>query len=242
MGIRDVFHFNEQAYTIKVRNTDSRILRKKHHSKVRLCHAGVSSVVWGIGLVPATFGISLFGWIYTLRQIDVLRQQAKLIEREIERRGLPIPRCRKRDLVFGMLIGATGIYVGIWIGQLILHLVDPVTGGLASVSGTVGTHAVPLTTSEAAHFAASDFPNAAHGAVEGVTHVFATELHHVYHDMNAFAANTTLLPPSQNVAFLGGEQLAVTGMNGGESHIGNAAAQFVMENRIYNAEHPNRNC
>lgn len=239
MGLLDSFHFDDKAYTIKVKNTlNSRILRKKHHSKIRLRQASAFSVGWGIGLAPATLGVSLFGSIYSLRQIDVLSQQATLIEVELNSRGLETPRCRKRDFVYGVLIGVTGVCIGIGIGEFFGLLIDPMTGGIASVTGTVGVHELP-STMDAAQSAASNFPSAAHGALQGANHVLWTELHHVNHDINAYAAPVS---PAGNAAFRGGEQLAVAAMDAGQRVTASAAGQAILENRIFNAEHPRRNC
>jgi hypothetical protein len=236
MGFCDTFHFDEGAYIIKVRNSHARVLRKKHHAKVRMQEACSFSVGWGIGLAPATCGVSLIGSVYSARQIVILRQQARLIEIEIMSRNIEIPRRRKRDRVFGILLGVTGVCIGLGIAHGLHHLLDPITGSVVSFGGTIGAHQAPPTI-DAIHNAASNLPSAAHGAMHAAQNVFSTELNH---GLNSTAPGITAFPPAGNPAFVGGEQLGVAGMIEGQQMVGRMAAQAALENRAYNLEYPNR--
>jgi len=238
MGFRDTFHFNEKAYSDKVRQTDSRVLRKKHHAKVRMQHACSFSVGWGIGLAPATAGISLIGTVYSYRQIHVLRQQATLIEGEIRSREgeSAVPRRRKRDWAFGVLIGITGVYIGLGIGHGLHHLIDPIAGGIASSGGTVVTQQV-LPATEAIHDAVLNPLSGASGGIHGVVHAISTEIHDAY---NSTVPHATSTFPGANLAFDGGEQLGVAGAIAGQKLGGEMATGALLEKGISKSERPNK--
>lgn len=134
MGLRDVFHFKEEVYTAKVQSTpDARVLRKKHHMKTVLLISSSASVGIGIALAVPSFGLSLLGTSYSTRQIYVLNAQRDVIEAEFRRRGLEVPRTRKRDIAAGAALGvfSLGLVVLLPIG---LHDL----GGVAAASALGG--------------------------------------------------------------------------------------------------------
>lgn len=111
MGLLDTFRFNKKAYIIKVKNSDSRMLLKKHQAKMRKHYACIMRVGCGIGFAIHTLGISVIGSAYYARQMHVLHQQARFIEQEIASRENVIPRRRKRDVAVGLFVGSHSLHL-----------------------------------------------------------------------------------------------------------------------------------
>jgi len=220
--------FNGEAYAKKVKMTDDRVLRKKHHAKIRSHHACLFSIAWGIGLAPVTCGMSLMGTVYSATQTKVLRQQLAAIMQEIANRGLEIPRHRKRDWLYGMTLGLSGAYIGIGIGHGIHHLINPAAGVvLATVPGAID------------------------GAIQGAQNVGTTEIDKFGDDLDPSAFDTpTQLPAgdgdtsgddTSNVGFSGGGQLDVTAIDATQKQLGSAITQGATKNRVSKSERPRRN-
>jgi len=106
-----------------------------------MCSASAGS---GVGAAAFTFGTSLIGTIYSLRQISVLVQQKKLIEDELRRRCAPDPRNRKRDIAAGTAIGLVSAGLGFAIPFGIDH-------GLGEAAAAASGPAVHATTAAASH-------------------------------------------------------------------------------------------
>lgn len=139
MGLRDVFHFKAEVYQSKVQSTkDTRTLRKKHHMKSVLLVSSGASVGIGIAFAFVTCGATLLGASYSGRQLYVLEKQRSIIEEEFRRRGLEIPRGRKRDVAAGVALGvlSLGLVIFLPIG---LHEL-----GGAAASAAMDNNVAPL--------------------------------------------------------------------------------------------------
>jgi len=101
----------------------------------------------GLGAATATGGVSLVGSAYAYRQIRVLEKQKGLIEDEMCRRGLPIPRERNRDLVAGVTIGLVSVGIENEFSKKIEGMWGQATSAFSEAaleSSTVAaTHALP---------------------------------------------------------------------------------------------------
>jgi len=200
-------------------------------------YASIFSVGWGIGLAPCTMGMSLLGSAYSARQIHIIYQQVKLIEREIASRDGEIPRHRKRDFVYGVMIGLTGVVIGVGIGQCIQPLIGPVVVGLASSGVTVLAHqAAP--TSDAIHHAVPDVSSGATDKKD--TSPDTTSKKATSPDTTlkkGTSPDTTSKPPTGDAAFIDVEKLGVEAITAVEKSGGDALAQ-AFGDLLYDSEHP----
>ncbi|KAK7445125.1 hypothetical protein VKT23_014993 [Stygiomarasmius scandens] len=122
MGLLDTFHFDQERYIRHLQGTYNDQLEKKHHRKVRQIITYHAAAGGGIGTAPATAGVSLVGSAYACRQVHILEKQKGLIENEMRRRGLPVPRERNRDRAAGATIGLVSLGIGHEFSQGIEHI------------------------------------------------------------------------------------------------------------------------
>jgi len=162
MGIRDTLHFDSNEYYNKHIKCSSRELKKKHHEKVRSRSASAVGVGVGVVGAAATAGISLAVSAFALRQIDVLTQQAAIIEDILLARGEDIPGTRIRDILGGVAIGAVSVVVG----TTVLPGVENLASHAVSHISTSASNAVISATHGATPSVAAS--NAAHGALSTV--------------------------------------------------------------------------
>ncbi|KAG8792808.1 hypothetical protein FRC17_008523 [Serendipita sp. 399] len=140
MGLTDTFHFDAKAYSAKKRTETTAVLIEKHHRKVQEFIAHAMAAGAGVAAAPFTLLISLGGTAYSSRQVHVIHQQQVIIERELTRRGVPIPRTRIRDIAAGGTVGAAGAVISLAVPFGINEL----TGDLGGVvAGTALPHLIP---------------------------------------------------------------------------------------------------
>ncbi|KAG8831714.1 hypothetical protein FRB91_005248 [Serendipita sp. 411] len=144
MGLLDTFHFDAADYEYKKSREPTRTLIKKHHSKVRELTAHGVTAGAGIALMPLTLGISLGSAAYAARQAYVILQQKELIEAELSRRRVCIPRMRKRDVATGGSIGAAGAAISVLL-PVGIHEITGDLGGATAGYAFPSSHPDPVT-------------------------------------------------------------------------------------------------
>jgi len=246
MGICDTFRFNKKAYIRKVEKSDSSILRKKHHAKTRMLVACSISALIGSALAFHTFGASLFGTAYSIRQVHILGQQAAIIENEMISRGEEIPRCRKRDIASGVLIETIGMGVGVGIGGGIHHLIiDPMMSGHTVSHGATALAQQAPPTPSGSRQAVLNLPTRADGFGHGVVNAFSAEGHKVvtgvdkvvtgvHHVPNAAVHHFgSMVSGGASAAFVGGETLGFNEVISVEALAGKLTTKGLMERAIH---------
>ena len=176
MGLRDTFNFDSDKYARHLKGFTIHQLKKKHHQKclqILVCSCSIGA---GIGGAAFTFGVTLASSVYASRQVVVLKNQKKLIEKECKSRESPVPRERKRDLGIGFAVGfgtaglASAIPVGLdWLsGQAVEGAASTTTTALSSAAHHLGPHSAELAAS-----------NGGHGLVHGFEETIISQTQHL---------------------------------------------------------------
>jgi len=225
MGLKDTFHFDEQAYIKKIQDISQSteyVLREKHRAKIRSIHSSSFDAGWGVVLVPMTAGASLIGTGYSLRQIQILARQAHLIEKEMARRGLPVPRSRPRDGIAGLTVGALGAGVGAGIDIGIGQLFHPVAANLSSA------HAPGV--ADGISQAISNPGATAQDAFDGVHSLF--EAHRLRHLAEPAALDSRVLQLPSNLAVQVGQHMGLVGTEAAEKLAAGTIAEGVTAHAL----------
>jgi hypothetical protein len=75
--------------------------------------AAVGGMAFGVTFAFTTTGLTLVGTAYSIRQFHILYQQAKLLEEVLREKEFAPPDVRVKDIMRGMLIGASA-YIAVW--------------------------------------------------------------------------------------------------------------------------------
>jgi hypothetical protein len=172
MGIRDTFNFDEDEYRYEHKNCSSTDLVKKHHEKTRSISAATVSTGVGVLGAAASGGVSLALSGFALRQIDVLSQQAAILEEILVSRGEDVPRLRKRDIVGGLAVGSVSAAIGAATAPGLDHVANSV--------GQAASHAVNTVEQAAAHAATHAATHTADTVEQAATHA----ANHIFHAVN----------------------------------------------------------
>lgn len=110
MGAGDILYFDSDEYARELKALSYSDLVSRCNNIMRKVAGQNAHIVVHIGTSPLTVGVhTAVGLGFAYRQLAVLTQKAVHIEEECQRRGLPVPRVRTRDLSLGFLtMGVVG--------------------------------------------------------------------------------------------------------------------------------------
>jgi len=229
-----------EPYANKVKKLEDRLLRKKHHTKTRDHHACLVSIAWGIALAPCSAGLTLMGTTYSAKQIHVLHQHVAAVKQEIANRGLEIPRHRKRDWAYGVLLGLSGAFIGKGIAKGCRNFIK---GFVLPDSATIGAHLTPGLI-DAEQDALTNDPDDIDGAIQEAQNGGMAEIQKFGDDLKTSAFNApTLLSTgdAKGDAKGGGKQLDVAAIDATQKQLGSAITKAATENSISKSERPGGN-
>lgn len=146
MAIDDLFGFDEAKYRSKVANWEAAHLRKSEVVKLRQENGAVASGLGGVFLAPMTGGLSLLGSAYGARRYSIASQKLKIIQEELDTRGLPRHTLTDRDEVIPVLSSMVGLGVGFGVG------LDAAAGAAGDhIAGTAAQQAAAAPSGVAGH-------------------------------------------------------------------------------------------
>lgn len=119
MGLEDTFHFDEAKYRAKVAQWSSEKLTTAEKQMLRKGDGAVATALAGVFVAGFTAGVSLLGSVYATRRAVVASKKLKVIQQEIEARGLPFyPGGGVKDEFLAVIPAVVGAGVGMGVDAL----------------------------------------------------------------------------------------------------------------------------
>ncbi|PHH76813.1 hypothetical protein CDD80_1191 [Ophiocordyceps camponoti-rufipedis] len=138
MTVGDFFSFSEAEYKTRIAHYTTQRLQQQEILKTRQRISSSFSIVSGIGAAPVSGGATLAVSAYGGRRLHVARKKLRLIEAELLKRGQPLHKLQKRDVIIPVTAGVAGAGLGFGIDELALAAphtismsVEPAVGLLA---------------------------------------------------------------------------------------------------------------
>jgi hypothetical protein len=140
MGLGDTFEFDEAKYAAKIQDWDIAHLQNQEINKNRQTLSASAGIGGGIGLAPFTGGVSLFGSVYAGRRLSVADQKLKLIQAELNKRGIELHEVTGKDVIVGVAPTICTLGLGVGADALATHATSTVAAHAVAQHGSTAVH------------------------------------------------------------------------------------------------------
>ncbi|KAF4592466.1 hypothetical protein GQ602_002765 [Ophiocordyceps camponoti-floridani] len=118
MTVGDFFSFSKAEYKTRVASYTTQRLQEQQILKTRQRISSSFSIGSGVVAAPVSGGATLAVSAYGSRRLHVARKKLRLIEEELVKRGQPLHKLQKRDVLIPVIAGIFGLGLGFGIDEL----------------------------------------------------------------------------------------------------------------------------